>query len=200
MLTEYKIPVISPAIRRFNWQMRMVHFFVGYLLLIFAYHLYSTGEGKWVYYLSGLTGIGEILFSLLFKRLTRNRPRLNQAVRIFSVAVLLITALSYLLYGHYLAAFIITAISAGIIGIINTERRMKSPSFVKVNAQGILCPGLFGDKHFTWNRLKHVILRNQVLTLDFHDNRVLQIEIEAIAEDEQWVTTFNRFCQQYIHP
>lgn len=187
----------------------MVHFFVGYLLLIFAYHLYRTGGAKWVYYLSGITGIGEILFSLFFKRLTsigvrrvanRNRPGLNQAVRIFSVAVLLLTALTYLLHGHYLTAFIIAAISAGIMGIINTERRMKSPSFVKVDMRGILFPGLFRDKHFPWNRLNHVILRNQVLTLDFYDNRVLQIEIAAIAEDEQWVTTFNRFCQQCIHP
>ncbi len=200
MLTEYRIPVISPAIRRFNWQMRMVHFFVGYLLLIFAYHLYRTGGGKWVSYLSGITGTGEIFFSLLFKILTRNRPGLNQAVRIFSVALLLLTALSYLLHGKYLTAFIIAAISAGIIGIINTERRMKTPPFVKVNEQGILYPGLFGDKHFPWNRLNHVILRNQVLTLDFNDNRVLQIETEAIAEDEQWVTTFNGFCQHCIHP
>ena len=48
-------------------------------------------------------------------------------------------------------------------------------------------------KRFQWSELQNVVLKDEILTLDFHNNKLIQKEIETpvSAEEEK---EFNDFC------
>jgi hypothetical protein len=46
-----------------------------------------------------------------------------------------------------------------------------------MDTTGIILPTLFSQKLVGWNELNNVILRNDLLTIDFKNNKVLQLEI-----------------------
>ncbi len=62
--------------------------------------------------------------------------------------------------------------------------------------EGIVYPS-FPEKNIQWNQLHNVILKDEVLTIDFKNNKLLQaqIDINTIQPNE---TSFNIFCQQQL--
>jgi hypothetical protein len=65
-----------------------------------------------------------------------------------------------------------------------------------VTERNIVLPGLAGDRIVEWNELLNVIKKHDLLTLDFKNNRILQVQVinaDHIHEDE-----FNQFCQQQL--
>jgi hypothetical protein len=66
------------------------------------------------------------------------------------------------------------------------------------SAQGIHLKRIFKTVRYPWQQMDNVILKDQVLTIDFISNRIIQAEIaEGIdAADE---IKFNGFCVEQIH-
>lgn len=58
----------------------------------------------------------------------------------------------------------------------------------------------FPPTEYTWNRFSNVVLRDNILTLDFKNNKLIQIEIEN--EKNINAIEFNEFAQQQLikHP
>jgi hypothetical protein len=63
---------------------------------------------------------------------------------------------------------------------------------------GISVPTTFSSRVVGWNQLNNVILRNDLLTVDFKNNKILQLEvldnIPDIKEDE-----INGFCRSRLN-
>jgi hypothetical protein len=66
---------------------------------------------------------------------------------------------------------------------------------VMVSAKEILVPALLGNRKIQWPELTNVVKKDDLLTIDFKNNKIVQIEISKMEGDE---VEFNRFCQRQL--
>jgi hypothetical protein len=67
------------------------------------------------------------------------------------------------------------------------------PLIIKVTKKGIAYPSLI-EKNINWADLSNVLLKDGMLTIDFRNNRLLQLLI-ANAESDVNEKDFNEFCK-----
>ncbi|UAY50954.1 hypothetical protein [Ferruginibacter albus] len=69
-------------------------------------------------------------------------------------------------------------------------RRVLKVSF---SGSGVEYPSV-PKKIISWNELDNVVLKDGLLTIDFKNNKLLQAEIEGVADEE----LFNAFCREQL--
>jgi hypothetical protein len=75
-------------------------------------------------------------------------------------------------------------------------RRRENGELIIVSISNVILPGLTGQRIIEWNELANVIKRDDLLTLDFKNNRLMQVQIlnaDDVSENE-----FNQFCRQQL--
>ncbi len=96
--------------------------------------------------------------------------------------------------------------------LLALQFRMESDFTISVSVQNIIING-FINKHYLWSDFSNIVLKDDLLTLDFTTNKVLQVEPDwnmSVAEDgfEPWEVgegypeteqEFNDFCRQQLN-
>ena len=72
-------------------------------------------------------------------------------------------------------------------------------NLVEVADSGVLFNKVLGNSHAAWTEINNLILKDNVLTIDFKNNRLLQLTTEP-GKSEIDESSFNRFCSRYLHP
>jgi hypothetical protein len=102
------------------------------------------------------------------------------------------SAFLWLLYPLHIPAIAVFYIIAALL-----ERQIKFPQEIGFSKDGITF-NTFPFKNYTWQQVKNAMLKDNLLTLDFVNNKILQKEtesdVDAITEKE-----FNEFCKQQIN-
>jgi hypothetical protein len=121
-----------------------------------------------------------------------NVARLLHGKKIYFSKALLIASLFWLKmpYGEWLFVFFI------LLALV--ERQAKASTEIGFAEDRIVFNSLFRKK-VEWHQLSNVILKDNLLTIDFKNNHLLQREVED-EEDEEDVTEeeFNHFCKQML--
>jgi hypothetical protein len=101
------------------------------------------------------------------------------------------SAFLWLLYPLHIVFIAISFIVAALL-----EWQIKFPQEVGFSKEAITF-NTFPFKNYTWQQLKNVMLKDNMLTLDFANNKIIQKETETdvLRETE---TEFNEFCKQQI--
>ena len=87
------------------------------------------------------------------------------------------------------------------IGIFYTvaallEKQVKFPAEIGVDNNGVLFNTL-PKKSYPWNDIRHILIKDNLLTIDFKNNRLLQKEIAAnVPEDLE--KEFNTYCRTHL--
>ena len=68
---------------------------------------------------------------------------------------------------------------------------------VQISKEGLELKKMIGSNHYEWSSFVNVILKDNLLTLDFKNNKLLQLDI---AENEQVINeeTFNSFSRECL--
>ena len=66
-----------------------------------------------------------------------------------------------------------------------------------IEKKGITLKKTLTSRYYNWQQLNNVVMKDQLLTLDFTNNQVLQLEISGNEPDEE---TFNRYCTERLKP
>ncbi|MER3498420.1 MAG: hypothetical protein C4308_07190 [Chitinophagaceae bacterium] len=66
---------------------------------------------------------------------------------------------------------------------------------ILISHLNIILPGMFGKRVVQWNELSNVLKKHDLLTLDFRNNKLLQVEV---TNGEIKETEFNLFCRQQL--
>ncbi len=78
------------------------------------------------------------------------------------------------------------------------DHQVKFPLEIGFSERQIVFNSLF-KKRYNWSQLSNVMLKDGLLTMDFHNNRLLQREIEDDEdEDDATEEEFNNFCQEQL--
>lgn len=76
------------------------------------------------------------------------------------------------------------------------EKQVKFPAEIGIDKEGILINSL-PKKQFPWDEVRNIVIKDNLLTIDFKSNKLLQKEIQDdvpfTMEQE-----FNEFCKQYL--
>ena len=75
-------------------------------------------------------------------------------------------------------------------------RRKENGELIIVSISSVILPGLTRERIVEWSELANVIKRDDLLTLDFKNNRLMQVQI--INADDIPENEFNQFCRQQL--
>lgn len=187
-MKQYKIRILHPnAETRLRLQ-PVMHGLAGILFLMNGIGVYNSPSPNWsmaIFFI--LLGLGSLVFPFVMKRF-RNIQAANSLARMVQAFVSLTGCLYFLSHMQPLISVLLflTGIASAYIGW--AEYKIFQPCFVNIDMMGVLLPGTFSDKLIGWNQLNNVILRNDLLTIDFKNNKVLQLEVldetGAVTADE----------------
>jgi len=71
----------------------------------------------------------------------------------------------------------------------------KSGEKIIVSFENIILPAFLGTRIIEWKELSNVVKKDDLLTLDFKNNKLMQAEISKAEGSEE---EFNRFCQRQL--
>ncbi len=187
-MKQYKIRILHPnAVTRLRLQ-PVMHGLAGILFLMNGIGVYNSPSPNWsmaIFFI--LLGLASLVFPFIMKRF-QNIQAANSLARTIQAIVSLTGCLYFLSHMQPLIAFLLflTGVASAYIGW--AEYKIFQPCFVKIDMMGLQLPGTFSDKLIGWNQLNNVILRDDLLTIDFKNNKVLQLEVldetGAVTADE----------------
>jgi hypothetical protein len=159
-------------------------------------HVHEEGKKDWVF--SSIYSIAALFLfvsGVFNKKLFHNLSR-QLALLLFESMLIISGAVYFWSKGASLVA-VSHAILAGVIILfwIYLKKREYGENII-VSEQSIVLPGLSGDRIVEWHQVSNVIKKDDLLTIDFKNNKLLQVHIvnaDHIAEDE-----FNRFCRDQL--
>ena len=193
----YKIRILHPnTLTRLRLQ-PVMHGMAGLLFLFNAIGIYNSDKPNWwmvTFFM--VVGLLSVLFPFLMRR-ARNFSGANSMMRLLQVFVCCSGCLYFLSHMQPFIGVLQLLIGAGLAYIGWVEHNIFKPVYIHMDITGITLPTTFSSRVVAWNQLNNVILRNDLLTVDFKNNKVLQLEvldnIPDIKEDE-----INGFCRSRL--
>ena len=146
--------------------------------------------------------------SLFYRTANPFYINISVSVMLFSVSVFVKMILlrfnikPILLAGIAIVLFFVATHAAEFALLLLTAAMM--PSFfykaplVEVGNKSVTVKRMIGSSEHEWQQFNNIILKDNLLTLDFKNNKVLQLEVDQkVIIDEK---TFNDFCAGKIIP
>jgi hypothetical protein len=173
----YKFRILHPnAITRLRLQ-PVMHGMTGILFLFNVIGAYKMEQPNWlIVLLFTVMGLVSVLFPFLMRRM-RKFAEANTVLRMLQAFTMLSGCLYFLSHMQPIVGFTLFLAGLGIGYIGYAEYKILQPSHAEFDTTGITLPTVFGKRRIGWNEMKNVILRNDLLTLDFKNNKILQLEV-----------------------
>ena len=134
------------------------------------------------YFINIAAAIILIIAAVFIKRLLK-KLQFNATLLLSLAAVILFVATRSIPFAAILMLY----------GLL-VKKIYKNP-LVTVNTKGISITKMLGNPIHEWSEFNNIILKDSLLTLDFKNNKLLQLNIRENNVDEN---CFNIFCSGYI--
>ncbi len=134
------------------------------------------------YFINIAAAIILIMAAVFIKRLLK-KLQFNTTLLLSLAAVILFVATRSIPFAAILMLY----------GLL-VKKIYKNP-LVTVNTKGISITKMLGNPIHEWSEFNNIILKDSLLTLDFKNNKLLQLNIRENNVDEN---CFNIFCSGYI--
>ena len=172
------------------------HILIGLILVYDLTHVTEEGKKDWIFSTVYVIAALFLLLAGIFNRKFIPSVSKHLNLLLFQSILVISGAIYFWSKGASLVA-VSHAILAGLIVLlwIYLKKREDGEKIV-VSDRNIILPGLSGDRVIEWNQLANVIKKHDLLTIDFKNNKLLQVQVinaDHIDEDE-----FNQFCQQQL--
>lgn len=177
MTPPYKLRILNPATTTRLRLQPVMHGLAGLLFLFNAIGIYNSAQpntGMMLFFL--LLGFASLVFPFVMKRF-RNLQAANSMARLVQAFVSLTGCLYFLSHLQPLIGALLLLTGVGLAYVGWAEYRIFQPCYVQMDNTGVSLPGTFSSRQVGWNQLNNVILRNDLLTVDFRNNKVLQLEV-----------------------
>ncbi len=161
----------------------IISFLLCLLTVIFFTYFLVMGAEKPAPYIITIAVIVVQFIINYFKKKQGKKINHNYAFSICFIAWLTIPYRNWLLAVLYLTALV-------------AETQVKFPYEIGVNEEGIIINS-FPKKNFNWADFVNVLIKENMLTIDFKNNRILQKETESEVPAEL-EKEFNEFCKKRI--
>ena len=172
------------------------HLLIALIFILDLTHVHEEGRKDWIF---AATYFGACIFlfvvGIFQKKLLQNIST-HLALLLFESALILCGAIYFWSKGASLVSFSHGILAGAIILFWIYLKKRENGEKIIITDVNIILPGLAGERIIDWNELSNVIKKYDLLTLDFKNNKLLQVQVintDGINEDE-----FNQFCQQRL--
>lgn len=196
-MNDYHFPIRNPYQRTRRLPVALLHFTAGFLLLNGWYEARIGHYPSWVAACFLVLAVAEVIFTFFASRLQRHHAGWGTPMRL--VTAVTFGAYAYMLFRDHQLIFgvLMAVIALSFVAIFYIEQRWKRPFVLRVDEEGLWFPRLFNYQLFPWGKFNHIVLHNNLLTLDFSSNRVVQLDLDTRVGEED-SQGFNRFCSRHI--
>lgn len=196
-MTDFSLTIKNPYSRSKKFPVALLHFTAGFLLLNGWYEAKVGHYPEWLSIAYLIFGIFEIVYAFFAIRLQRKIPHLGSAIRLLAGIAFAVYAWMLFRDKDSIFGVFMVIIAIAFFVIYRVEERWNIPFVVRVNKEGVWFPRTFKSQLYTWNSFNHVILRDNLLTLDFASNRVIQMDIYDNYNESE-AGDFNTFCNEQL--
>lgn len=194
---QFSLQVKNPYYPKKKFSIALLHFTAGFLLLDAWYETAALKSFSGVAIAFLILACIEVAYAFFAFRFMHRFPVLNGMVRLVSACAFLLYSFLLFFMQDYLFGAFMAFIALAFVAIFFMERKWVKPFIVTVNEKGILLPGMMKATLLRWQNFNHIILRDNVLTLDMASNKVIQLDVYN-KTGEQQVQVFNTFCSSRI--
>jgi hypothetical protein len=193
----YKFRILHPSTATRLRLQPMMHFLVGILFLfnaIGAYHEPQPNYAMVGFFM--VLGLISVVLPFVLRRF-RNFAQVNAMARVFQAFACFSGSLYFLSHSKPDIAALLLAVGIGVAYVGYAEYKIMQPAFAKLDMTGITLPSTFGEKMFPWADLQNAVVRNDLFTVDFKNNKILQLEIiddQPASQQEE----INGYCQSRL--
>jgi hypothetical protein len=168
------------AYRGFTWFLFFLHLVAAGVI---AFNAVDKRVKLSLYILMGIYLLAFVIYYLLREK--------KNAWPVFSAAMALLYAGFWVIYVGTTALLIF----ASVYFFVTMVQQKKTTA--GVSAAGVHLKRVFTTILYPWQQLDNVILKDNLLTIDFKSNKLMQAELEEgdVKTDEEG---FNRFCRQQL--
>lgn len=193
----YKFRILHPnAITKLRMQ-PVMHGMIGILFLFNVIGVYKMQDPNWGMALLFIAlGTASLAFPFMMRKMQK-MSETNSVLRLLQVFTLLSGSLFFLSHMQPIIGGTLLLAGLGVAYTGYAEYRIMQPAYVETDNAGVSLPTVFGRKRFGWNEMNNVILRNDLLTLDFRNNKVLQLDVLDEFSASQ-TADINKFFQSRL--
>ncbi|RFS26470.1 hypothetical protein DVR12_01395 [Chitinophaga silvatica] len=155
----------------------IMHGLTGILFLFNTIGVYTSEHPNWflaIFFL--VLGLACIAFPFMMRRF-KKFSEANSLARVVEAFVCLTGCLYFLSHKLPITGLLLLLVGIGLIYVGWMEYKIFQPAFARFDTIGITLPTTFSTKLVGWNELNNVILRNDLLTIDYKNNKILQLEV-----------------------
>lgn len=172
------------------------HILIALIFILDLTHVHEEGRKDWIFAATYL-GASIFLFVVgIFQKKLLHNISTHLALLLFESALILCGAIYFWSKGASLVSFSHGILAGAIILFWIYLKKRENGEKIIITDVNIILPGLAGERIIDWNELTNVIKKYDLLTLDFKNNKLLQVQV--INTDEINEGEFNQFCQQRL--
>lgn len=139
------------------------------------------------YYFLNLLSATVLLVIAVFIKLLLVKFKVNNFILLSLAAVVLFIATRSISFG------VILLVYGYLVKFLYKE------SYIEINNEGVFIKKLFGKPLHRWNEFSNIILKDNLLTLDFKNNKLIQLNIDETTVNIE-ENSFNKYCKRFIQP
>jgi hypothetical protein len=174
----------------------VLHLLVALIFIIDLSHVPANTIKDWIFYaVYFIAFIFLLIAGIFYKKILNN---VSRHFRLLSFESILFLAGSVYFWSKGLSLVALShAILAGVLILFMIYlRRIEHGELIVVSESNVILPGLTGHRIVEWDQLTNVIKRDDLLTLDFKNNKLMQVQI--INSNDVPENEFNQFCRQQL--
>jgi len=172
------------------------HILIALIFLFDLLHVQEEGKKDWVFSaVYFIAAIFLVVAGILNKKLLTSLAK-HLSLLLFEFVLIISGAIYYWSKEASLVSVSHALLAGTIVLFWIYLKRRENGEKILISEANIILPGLSSDRIVEWDELSNLIKKHDLLTLDFKNNRLLQIEVinaDHIDEDE-----FNQFCTKQL--
>ena len=165
------------------------------IALVFLYdllHVHEEGKKDWVFSsIYSIAGLFLFVAGIFNKKLFHNLSQ-QLALLLFESVLIISGAVYFWSKGASLVAASHAILAGAIILFWIYLKKREYGENIVVSEHSIVLPGLSGTRIVEWHQLSNVIKKDDLLTLDFKNNKLLQVDIRlrTLSSENQGLHTY----------
>jgi len=175
----------------------VLHLLVALIFIIDLSHVPENSIKDWVFSAVYFVAFVLLLIAAIFYKRILNTVWGHFRLLFLESMLFLGGSVYFWSKGLSLVAFSHAIIAGVLVLFMIYLKRRENGELIIISISNVILPGLARQRIVEWNELSNVIKRDDLLTLDFKNNKLMQVQIldaDGVSEDE-----FNQFCREQLN-
>jgi hypothetical protein len=171
------------------------HILIGLILVFDFWHSAKTSKKDWIFSALSIIASGFLLIVGTFSKKINLSFSKHLSLLLFETILVTGGGIYFWSIGISLVAVSHVLLGGSVLLFWIYLTRRKEGESILVSDLNIILPGMFSQRIVQWNELSNVLKKHDLLTLDFKNNKLLQVEV---TDGDIRETEFNQFCHEQI--